>query len=328
MAIQSGMKNILEEDFMKTSYQVKWKKFKRDFKRDWQLHIYMFIPVLYLLIFSFIPMYGVQIAFRDYRPLTGITGSTWVGLKWFAQFLSNHEFRQIFSNTVILSLYSLATFPLAIIFALILHAMKSEKYTKVVQTVAYIPHFISISVMIGIIQMVLSPVNGIYGNVFRLLGGFGYPEDFRASAEAFRHMYVWSGVWQTLGWNSIIYIAALSSVSAELHEAAQIDGASRFKRMWYIDIPAILPTIAIQFILRCTSIISVGFEKAYLLQSPLNESVSEVISTYIYKVGMASFRSFSYGAATGLFNTVINLVLLLSVNYGVRKATDGEISLF
>ena len=314
---------------MKTSKrQVTWNRFKKEFKRDWQLHVFMLFPIVYLIIFDFVPMYGIKISFRDYRPLHGITGSEWIGLKWFAQFLSHHDFKEIFTNTVVLSLYSLATFPLAIIFALVLHAMKSEKYTKVVQTVSYIPHFISTSVMVGIINIILSPVSGIYGNVFRLLGGEGYPLDFRATAAAFRHLYVWSGVWQNLGWSSIIYIAALSAVSSELHEAAQIDGASRLKRMWYIDIPAIMPTIAIQFILRCTNIISVGFEKAYLLQSPLNKSVSEVISTYIYNVGMASFRSFSYGAATGLFNTAINLTLLFAVNYGVRKATDGEISLF
>ena len=312
----------------KAIIQRKWKKFKKDFKRDWQLHLFMALPVIYLIIFDFFPMYGIQISFRDYRPLNGITGSTWVGFQWFEQFLSNYKFGEIFANTVILSLYSMATFPLAIIFALVLHAMKNEKYTKVVQTVSYIPHFISVSVMVGIIQMILSPISGIYGNVYRLFGGNGYPVDFRASAESFRHLYIWSGVWQNLGWSSIIYISALSSVSAELHEAAQIDGASRLKRMWHIDLPAIMPTIAIQFILRCTNIISVGFEKAYLLQSPLNESVSEVISTYVYKVGMASFRSFSYGAAVGLFNTSINLVLLFSVNYGVRKATDDEISLF
>lgn len=313
---------------MKTKTNLKWKTFKKNFKRDWQLHIFMLFPVIYLVIFDFIPMYGVQIAFRDYRPKLGITGSVWVGLKWFKQFLSNYEFGQIFMNTLILSLYSLATFPLAIIFALILHALKNEKYKKVVQTVSYVPHFISVSVMVGIINMLLSPVSGIYGNLFRLFGGSGYPVDFRATAEAFRHLYVWSGVWQTLGWSSIIYIAALASVSSELHEAAQIDGASRLKRMWYIDIPAILPTIAIQFILRCTNIISVGFEKAYLLQSTLNLDVSEVISTYVYKKGMSSFRSFSYGAAVGLFNTTINLALLLSVNYVVRRATDGEIALF
>ncbi|MBO4854239.1 MAG: sugar ABC transporter permease [Oscillospiraceae bacterium] len=313
---------------MKEISQVKRKRWWRLFKRQWQLHLFVLLPVAYLLVFHFIPMYGVQVAFRDYRPLHGIMGSEWVGLKWFEQFLSNYQFGQVFSNTLILSLYSLATFPLPIIFALILHAIKSERYTKVVQTVAYIPHFISISVMVGIISMLLSPVSGIYGNVYRMLGGFGYPVDFRASAQAFRHIYVWSGVWQTLGWSSIIYMAALSSVSPELHEAAQIDGASRLKRMWHVDIPAILPTIAIQFILRCTQVIAVGFEKAYLLQSPLNTSVSEVISTYVYKVGMSSFRSFSYGAAVGLFNTVINLALLLSVNFTVRKATDNEISLF
>lgn len=306
----------------------KWGRIKREFKRDWQLHIFMLFPVVYLLIFHFIPIYGVQIAFRDYRPLTGVTGSTWVGLKWFKEFLSDPEFGQIFSNTIILSLYALVTFPLPIIFALVLHALRGEKYKKVVQTISYLPHFISISVMVGIIQMILSPVSGIYGNVFRALGGTGYPTDFRATAEAFRHLYVWSGVWQSLGWDSIIYIAALSSVSPELHEAAKIDGASRLKRMWHIDIPAILPTIAIMFILRCTHIVSVGFEKAYLLQSSLNGSVSEVISTYVYKVGMSSFRSFSYGAAVGLFNTCINVAILLFANYSVRRSTDGEVSLF
>lgn len=313
---------------MRIDRRTRFHKWVKRFCKQWQLHLLVLLPVSYLIVFHFIPMYGVQIAFRDYRPLKGITGSDWVGFKWFEQFLSNYKFGQIFLNTLLLSLYSLATFPLPIMFALVIHAMRSERYGKFVQVVAYIPHFISMSVMVGIIQMVLSPISGIYGNLFRLLGGTGYPVDFQASAQAFRHLYVWSGVWQSLGWSAIIYIAALSSVSPELHEAAQIDGASRFKRMWHVDLPAILPTIAIQFILRCTSIISVGFEKAYLLQSPLNTSVSEVISTYVYKVGMASFRSFSYGAAVGLFNTVINLVLLLIVNFSVRKATEGEIALF
>lgn len=305
-----------------------WKTFRKKFKRDWQLHTLMVLPLLYLLIFNFIPMYGIQVAFRDYRPMQGITRSTWVGLKWFKQFLSNYDFAQIFKNTVILSLYALSTFPLAIAFALILHALRSDKYRRVVQTVAYIPHFISISVLVGIINMVFSPVNGIYGNLFRAFGGNGYPVDFRATSAAFRHLYVWSGVWQSLGWSSIIYIAALASVSPELYDAAKIDGASRLKMMWYVDIPTIMPTIAIQFILRCTNIISVGFEKVYLLQSPINKGVSQVISTYVYEVGMSSFRSFSYGSAVDLFNTIINLALLLTVNHLVRKGTDGEMSLF
>ena len=315
-------------DQHKLKGKARWQRTWRVARRQWQLHVFMAIPVIWLLIFHFIPLYGIQIAFRDYRPLTGITGSPWVGLKWFKQFLSYYDFWRIFGNTAILSLYSLSTFPLPIIFALIIHAMRSERYGKLIQTVSYVPHFISMSVMVGIIQMILSPVSGIYGNLFRLFGGVGYPVDFRASAAAFRHIYVWSGVWQSLGWSAIIYSAALSAVSQELHEAAQIDGASRLKRMWHIDIPAIMPTIGIQFILRCTSIISVGFEKVYLLQTTLNKPVSEVISTYVYNVGMASFRSFSYGAAVGLFNTVINLTLLFIANFSVKKATDGEISFF
>lgn len=305
-----------------------WKTFVKNFKRDWQLHLLILFPVVYLVIFDFIPMYGLQIAFRDFRPRSGITGSEWVGLKWFESFLSNYEFGSIFLNTLIISLYSMATFPLPIIFALVLNALRSEKYSKVVKTVSYMPHFISTVVMVGILNMLLSPTSGMYGNLYRLFGGSGYPTDIRYLSNTFRHLYIWSGVWQGLGWSSIIYVAALSGVSQELHEAAQIDGASRFKRIWHIDIPAIAPTIAIMLIMRCTSIISVGFEKVYLMQNPLNLSVSEVISTYVFKVGLSSFRNYSYGAAVGLFNTAINLTLLVTVNSIVKKSTDGEISLY
>lgn len=309
-------------------YRFNWKTFKKNFKRDWQLHLLVLLPVVYLFIFDFIPMYGVQIAFRDFRPAGGITGSEWVGLRWFRKFLSDPAFGSIFRNTVIISVYSLLTFPLPILFALILNALRSEKYKKVVQTVSYMPHFISTTIMVGILNMVFSPTSGIYGSLFQLFGGKGYPTDFRFISATFRHLYVWSGVWQSLGWNSIIYIAALSSVSQELHEAAQIDGATRFKRMMHIDLPAIAPTVAIMLILRCTSIISVGFEKVYLMQNPLNLSVSEVISTHVYKKGLNSTRSYSYGAAVGLFNTLINLVLLVTVNTIVKKSTDGEVTLY
>ncbi len=309
-------------------YRFNWTVFKRNFMRDWQLHLLIFFPILHLIIFNVVPMYGVQMAFRDYRPLTGITGSEWVGLKWFEAFLSSHEFKKVFVNTLAISVYSLAMFPLPIIFALILNALKSEKYKGVVQTVSYMPHFISTAIMVGILNMLLSPTSGIYGSFYQLFGGAGYPKDFRFMSETFRHLYIWSDVWQGLGWNSIIYIAALSGVSQELHEAAQIDGATRFKRIWYVDIPAILPTIAIMLIMRCTHIISVGFEKVFLMQNALNLSVSEVISTYTYKKGLESFRTYSYGTAVGLFNTVINLVLLVTVNTIVKKSTDGEISLY
>ena len=313
-------------------YKFDIKKFIKTFIRDWQLHLLVLLPVAYLIIFDFIPMYGIQIAFRDFRPGSGVGqglgGSQWVGLKWFVDFLSAHNFREIFWNTLAISLYSLATFPLPIMFALVLNALRSEKYKRVVQTVSYMPYFISVTVMVGIINMILSPVGGVYGNFYKLFTGANLAPDIRYISSTFRHLYVWSGVWQTLGWNSIIYMAALSSVSQELHEAAQIDGASRLKRMWHVDIPAIMPTIAIMLIMRATSIIGVGFEKVYLMQSPLNTSVSEVISTYIFKKAIGSIRQYSYGAAVGLFNTAINLGLLFSINAIVKKATDGEVSLY
>jgi len=309
-------------------YKFDAKRFKRNFKRDWQLHLYMAVPVIYLIIFDFIPMYGLQIAFRDFRPVDGITGSQWVGLKWFKEFLDSPDFGLIFGNTIKLSLYDLCTFPLPICFALVVHALRGDKYKKAFQTISYMPHFISTAVMIGIVNMILSPVSGLYGNLFRFFGGKGYPVDFRTTAVAFPHLFIWSGIWQSLGWMAVMYIAALSSVPQELHEAAQIDGASRLKRMWHIDLPAIAPTIAMMLILRCTSLISVGFEKVYLMQSELNLTVSEVIATYTFKKGLSSFRSYSYGAAVGMFNTFVNLGILIIANEVVKRATDGEVCLF
>lgn len=301
----------------------------KHFKRDWQLWAIIIIPVIYFAVFNYAPMYGIQIAFRDYRPRAGITGSEWVGMKWFVKFLTNPKFGLIFKNTVVLSLYSMiASFPLPIVFALMLNAMESKRYKSVAQTVTYLPHFISMVVMVSILQMVFSPVSGIYGNMYRLFGGEGYPADFRGLATSFRHMYVWSGVWQELGWNTIIYTSALSAVSQEHHEAAMIDGASRLKRIRHIDLPAIMPTVCTLLILRFGSIIGVGFEKAYMLQSPLNQEVSEVISTYVFKYGMDSFRSFSYGTAVSLFNTAINMTLMFIVNKISKKISEDEISLF
>ena len=263
------------------------RRFIRLFIRDWRLYLLISIPLIYQIVFCYFPMYGVQIAFRDFRPRKGIIGSDWVGLKWFVQFLGDRQFVSVFSNTIILSLYSMfASFPLPIIFALTLNCLNNEKYKKTVQTIAYLPHFISTTVMVSIVTLLLSPVCGAYGNMYRLFGGTGYPVDFRATAGAFRHLYVWSGVWQNLGWSSIIYTSALSSVSSELHEAAKIDGATRFKRVLHIDIPAITPTIGMMFLMRVSELIGVGFEKAYMLQTKLNLSTAEVLSTYVYKYGM------------------------------------------
>lgn len=302
--------------------------FKKHFIRDWQLWLMVLLPLTQLLIFHYGPMYGVQIAFRDYRPGGGVTGSEWVGFKWFLDFLTDPKFGRIFMNTIILNLYNLMTFPFAIIMALLLNSMQNKTYRKTVQTISYLPHFISTTVFVGIVNMLLSPVSGIYGNVYRLFGGQGFPVDFKATAEAFRHIYVWSGVWQALGWSTILYTSALSAVSVELHEAASIDGASRLKRIWHVDLPAIMPTVGITFIMRVGNLVGIGFEKAYLLQSNINKSTSEVISTYVYRKGMDSFRNFSYGSAVGLFNTIINIVLVFIANTISKKISDNEISLF
>ena len=304
-------------------------RFCRHFRRDIQLWLLVLLPLIYIAIFHYWPMYGAQIAFRNYRPRKGILGSEWVGFKWFEKFLSSYNFVQIFSNTVILSLYSLMiTFILAVVFALLLNTIRNERFKKTVQNITYIPHFISIVVVVSIVNLIFNPVNGAYGTLFRLFGGEGYPYDFRALDSSFRHLYVWSGVWQNLGWDTIIYVAALSSVSQDHHEAAMIDGATRFQRILHVDLPAILPTAAIMLILRFGQVMTVGFEKAYLMQTNLNLPTSEVISTFVYKTAMGRTSDFSYSAAIGLFNSVINCILLVLVNWISKKITRDEVSLF
>lgn len=306
-----------------------WKETVRKFKRDWQLHLLIWLPMIYVIIFQYIPMYGVQMAFRDYSIGDSFGESTWVGLQWFEQFMSSPNFGKYLWNTISLSLYTLVVgFPLPIIYALLLNTVTKEKFKKTVQTISYMPHFISTVTFIGIIQMIFSPVGGLYGSVYRLLGGVGIPKGFVELAGTFRHLYVWSGVWQELGWNSIIYISALSGVSAELHEAAQIDGATRWQRMWHIDVPSIMPTIAILLIMRCGSIISVGFEKAFLLQTTLNRDVSEILSIHVWRTAFGGSLEFSYSSAVGLWNLAINVTLLLIVNTITKKMTEDEVSLF
>ena len=299
-----------------------------DLVRDRQLYLLMLLPMAYLIVFSYLPMYGVQIAFRDYKAVNGITGSEWVGLKHFSVFMGAYNFRAILWNTLVLSLYQMAAgFPVPIILALIFNSLPSKRFMKTVQSVTYMPHFISVVVVVSILNLILNPVNGVYGYAFRLLGGIGYPKDFRGRAETFRHLYVWSGIWQDMGWDTIVYTAALSSVSPDLHEAAMLDGASRFKRVLHVDLPTILPTIGIMLIMRCGSILGVGYEKVYLMQSDLNLSTSEIISTYIYKTGIGK-GEFSFGSAVDLFNSVINCILLVSVNVITRKISEGEVRLF
>ena len=266
----------------------------------WQLFLFLLLPLVFILIFEYYPIFGEQIAFKAYSPAKGIWGSPWVGLKNFARFFSSFQFGRVVINTLRISLYSLVVgFPLSFIFALMLNLVRSTKFKKTVQTVTYVPYFISVVVVVGLMNQVLNPVIGLYGNIYHLFIPNGYPANLLTNADAFIHLYVWSGVWQGMGWSTIIYIAALSSVDPELHEAAQIDGASRLRRVLHIDFPTIIPTASIMLILNSGSLMSVGFEKVYLMQNPLNLRISEVISTYVYKVGMTSGggANFSYASA-------------------------------
>lgn len=300
-----------------------------DFHRDWQLHLLLLIPMIWLITFKYWPMYGLQIAFRDYKPKLGIVGSEWVGLDWFVKFLTNYKFAEILKNTLVLSIYSLVThFVLAVSLALLINAVRNERFKKFTQTIVYIPHFISIVILVAMVNQIFNPVSGLYGTVFRLLGNEGYPTDFRALASSFRHLYVWSGIWQNIGWETIIYVAALSGVSKDLHEAARIDGASRWKRVIHVDLPTVLPTACIMLIMKFGSVMTVGYEKVYLMQSQLNLGTSEVISTYVYKCATGGSGDFSYGAAIGLFNSLINCIMLLLVNKITKKLSSGETSLF
>ena len=301
------------------------------FVRQYQLHLFMLIPLAYILIFAYAPMFGVQIAFKDFSPGKGIWGSPWVGFKHFTTFFNSYQFSRVITNTLRISFYSLAVgFPLPIVLALLLNTVRRLRFKKLVQTVTYIPYFLSMVVVVGMIVQFLNPITGVYGNIYRMItGASGYPPSLMQNPKAFIHLYVWSGVWQYLGWNSIIYIAALSGVDPQLHESAQIDGASRWRRVLSIDLPAIIPTISVLLILNAGSLMSVGFEKVYLMQNNLNLTQSEVISTYVYKVGLTSgLGNFSYATAIGLFNSIINCLLLVIVNALSRRFSEDSTSLW
>lgn len=292
--------------------QVKKRSFIETLKKDWSLWTFCIPGIVLTFIFSYIPMYGVQIAFRRFNARAGIWGSPWVGLQYFQRFFESPYFSTTITNTLILSLYGLlVSFPIPIILALMLNSFRHARYRKVIQTVTYAPNFISTIVMCGMLILFLSPSVGIINNVIKLFGGEAV--NFMAKKEYWRHLYVWSGIWQSMGWSSVIYFAALSGISPELHEAARCDGATKFQLIRYIDLPSILPTATILLIMNAGSILSIGFEKAYALQNDLNMSVSEIISTYVYKVGLID-NNMSYSSAIGLFNTLVNMVMLIVVN--------------
>ncbi len=305
------------------SFKVDRRDLGRRLRRYYPLYFFVALPLLYILVFQYGPMYGIQIAFKDYNPAIGMMNSPWVGFKHFINFFNGTMFWRLMYNTLILSLYSLIVgFPFPILLALMLNELRNARYKSVVQTVMYAPHFISMVVMVGIITTMLSPSIGV---VNRIIGWFGVePKYFMTMPSAFRHIYVWSGIWQNMGWSAIIYLAALSNVDPELHEAATVDGASRIARIININIPIILPTIIIMLIMRVGQLTSVGFEKVFLMRNDLNISVSEIISTYVYQRGLLNAQ-YSFSSAIGLFNNIINIIMLLMANKIAEKATETSL---
>lgn len=294
----------------------KWK----NVRRHYQLYLFLIPSIVYVIIFCYVPLYGIQIAFRDYKATQGVFGSTWVGLEYFERFFSSPTCWELFRNTLFLSFYSLmAGFPLPIILALFLNQCPHEGFKKVVQNITYAPYFISAVVLVGMLNLFMG-MNGPIAQLIELFGGT--PDIYIGKPQYFRHIYVWSGVWQTVGWNSIIYIAALTSVPPELHEAAMVDGASKWQRVWHIDLPSIKPTIAVLLVLSLGGVLGVGFEKVYLMQNSMNISVSEVLSTYVYKYGLQKV-DYSYSTAIGLVSNVVNFVLLIIVN-NISKHLSGS----
>lgn len=302
------------------------KSLKKQILARWQLYLLLLLPIIWLITFAYMPMGGLVMAFKKYNSGLGIWGSPWVGLDNFRKFFTSFKFPVVMKNTLTISLYSLViTFPIPIIFALLLNAMLGEKYKKVIQTVTYVPYFISTVVMVGLIFQLLDTRNGLYGNLYTLFTGSTAP-NLLSDGKLFKHIYVWSGVWQSTGYSAIIYIAALSSVDQSLHEAAMIDGASRFQRLFYIDVPTILPTASIMLVLAVGNIMNVGYEKVLLMQNDLNLNYSEIVSTYVYKVGLASgITDFSLSTAIGMFNSVINFILLVVANWGSKKLNGSGI---
>ena len=302
------------------------RRVRRQFRKNWEFYLIVIPPLLYFVIFKYIPMYGAQIAFREFRPGQGIWGSPWVGLGQFTRFVSSSGFPVIMANTIVLSMYKLvAGFPIPIILALALHYCTSRRFKKTVQMMTYAPRFISVVVAAGIVVQLLSPRVGIVNQLIGLFGGRSIL--FMGEPRFFKSIFVWSDIWQEMGWGSIIYLAALASVSEELHEAAIADGATKLQRIYHIDLPGILPTATILVLMNFGRIMFVGFQKVLLLQNPLNLAASEIIDTYVYKIGLASpVPNFSYATAIGLFQSAIGFVLLLAINRLAK--TLGETSLW
>ena len=291
-------------------------------KKDWQLWVMILPALLYILIFCYGPMYGIQLAFRKYDFSKGLTGGDWVGFQYFIQYFESPMFWTTLRNTFIISFFSLVCgFPVPILLALIINSLKQKRLKRVVQTAVYMPYFISTVVLVAILQILLSPSTGVVSHLLKGLHLIPDSINLLGSPQAFVPVYVLSGIWQSAGWNSIIFIAALASVDGQLYDAARVDGASRLQQVIHVELPALVPTIIILLIMNMGRVLSVGFEKVFLMQNDLNLSVSEVISTYVFNIGVQSGQ-FSFGSAVGLLNTIINFTFLMIANIVSKKAAD------
>ena len=316
--------NLIEENDTNKKKLKKKSKYKSKLskiKEQRQLYLLLLPAFILTIVFKYIPMYGILIGFKYYNPLYGITGSEWVGFKHFMKFLTSPNFIDIFMNTLKLSIFSLIiSFPIPIIIAIMLNMVRSKTNKKNIQLILYAPNFISVVVVVGMLFILFSPT----GPINQLVTIFtGKPIMFMSDPRYFRTIYILSGIWQGAGWSSIIYVAALANVSPELVDAAMIDGANIFQRIRHIDIPTLKPLMVISFILAAGGIMSIGFEKAYLMQTSMNIPASEIIATYVYKQGLQA-GDYGYSTAIGLFNTVINVILLLTVNKIVKYINEGE----
>ncbi|OAH14242.1 putative multiple-sugar transport system permease YteP [Streptomyces jeddahensis] len=296
---------------------------RRSLTRHWTLYLLMLVPLVHLAVFKYVPMTNAVIAFKDYNVVKGVWGSQWVGLQNFQAIFDNPVFWQLVKNTFLLSFYAvLAGFPIPIILALALNEIRQGFFKRTVQMVTYAPYFISTVVVVSMTIMILSPKLGLLSHV---TGFFGVDKvDLLGDPDYFRHIYVWSDIWQTAGYSAVIYLAALSGVDQSLYEAARVDGASRLQKIWHVDLPSIMPTAVIILVLAVGNIMAVGFEKAFLLQNPLNLSASEIIATYVYKTGLLN-ADFSQATAIGLLNSVVNLALLVFVNFVAKRLTGSGV---
>lgn len=292
-------------------------------RKHWQYYLLIILPLANLIIFKYVPMFGVVMAFKDYNVLKGIWGSPWAGMKYFDMFFHNPYFWVLIKNTLGISLYQLLVgFPGPIILALALNEIRNGLFKRAVQLVTYAPYFISTVIMVSIIMLALSPSTGIMKSV---MSSFGLTmPNFLGMPSYFKSIYVWSDLWQNVGYGAVIYLAALSGIDPHLYEASRMDGASRFQKILNVDLPGILPTVTILLILNVGNIMQLGFEKIYLLQNPLNASSSEVISTYVYKIGLLD-ANFSFGSAVGLFNSIVNLILLILVNFIAKRISSTSL---